>query len=32
MKIETGRGYIPLITLLGIWSISDINALTGLAV
>lgn len=32
MKIETGRGYIPLITLLGIWSISALNALPGLAV
>ena len=32
MKIETGRGSIPLITLLGIWSISALNALPGLAV
>lgn len=32
MKIETGRGCIPLITLLGIWSISALNALPGLAV
>ena len=32
MKIETGRGRIPLITLLGIWSISALNALPGLAV
>ena len=32
MKVETGRGYIPLITLLGIWSISALNALPGLAV
>lgn len=32
MKIETGRGTIPLITLLGIWSISALSALPGLAV
>ena len=32
MKVETGRGRIPLITLLGIWSISALNALPGLAV
>ena len=32
MKIETGQGSIPLITLLGIWSISALNALPGLAV
>ena len=32
MKIETGQGRIPLITLLGIWSISALNALPGLAV
>ena len=32
MKIETGRGSIPLITLLGLWSISALNALPGLAV
>ena len=32
MKIETGRGRIPLITLLAIWSISALNALPGLAV
>ena len=32
MKIETGQGTIPLITLLGIWSISALNALPGLAV
>ena len=30
MKIETGQGTIPLITLLGIWSISALNALPGL--
>ena len=32
MKIETGQGTKPLITLLGIWSISALNALPGLAV
>lgn len=32
MKIETGQGRIPLITLIGIWSISALNALPGLAV
>ena len=32
MKIETGQGKIPFITLLGIWSISALNALPGLAV
>lgn len=32
MRIETGRGTIPLITLIGIWSISALNALPGLAV
>ena len=32
MKIETGRGTIPLITLVGIWSISALSALPGLAV
>ena len=32
MKIETGWGRIPLITLLAIWSISALNALPGLAV
>lgn len=32
MKIQTGRGTIPLITLIGIWSISALNALPGLAV
>lgn len=32
MKIQTGRGTIPLIILIGIWSISALNALPGLAV
>ena len=32
MKIQTGRDTIPLITLIGIWSISALNALPGLAV
>lgn len=32
MKIETGQGTIPLITLVCIWSISALNALPGLAV
>lgn len=32
MKIQTGQGTIPLITLIGIWSISALNALPGLAV
>lgn len=32
MKIQTGRGTIPLIILVGIWSISALNALPGLAV
>ena len=33
MKIQTGEGTtIPLITLIGIWSISALNALPGLAV
>ena len=32
MEIQTGRGNIPLITLVGIWSISALNALPGLAV
>lgn len=32
MKIETGKGVVPLITLVGIWSISALNALPGLAV
>ena len=32
MRINTGQGSIPLITLIGIWSISALNALPGLAV
>ncbi|WP_293709737.1 MFS transporter [uncultured Parabacteroides sp.] len=32
MKVQTGQGTIPLITLIGIWSISALNALPGLAV
>ena len=32
MRIKTGQGPIPLITLIGIWSISALNALPGLAV
>ena len=32
MRIKTGQGTIPLITLIGIWSISALNALPGLAV
>lgn len=32
MEIKTGRGTIPLITVIGIWSISALNALPGLAV
>ena len=32
MKIQTGRGTIPLITLIAIWSISALTSLTGLAV
>ena len=32
MKIQTGQGTIPLITLIGIFSISALNALPGLAV
>ena len=32
MKINTGRGTIPLITLIGIWSISALTSLPGLAV
>lgn len=32
MKIKTGDGTIPLIILIGIWSISALNALPGLAV
>lgn len=32
MKIQTGKGYIPLITLIAIWSISALTSLPGLAV
>ena len=32
MKIKTGQGYLPLQTLLAIWSISAITSLPGLAV
>ena len=32
MKVQTGQGTIPLITLIGIFSISALNALPGLAV
>ena len=32
MKIQTGQGYISLITLLAIWSISAITSLPGLAI
>lgn len=32
MKIQTGRGTIPLITLVAIWSISALTSLPGLAV
>ena len=32
MKVQTGQGTIPLITLVGIFSISALNALPGLAV
>ena len=32
MKIHTGRGTIPLITLIAIWSISALTSLPGLAV
>lgn len=32
MKINTGRGTIPLITLIGIWSISALTSLPGLAI
>ena len=31
MKIQTGRGTIPLITLIAIWSISALTSLPGLA-
>ena len=32
MKINTGQGTIPLITLIGIWSVSALTSLQGLAV
>lgn len=32
MQVNTGRGTIPLITLIGIWSISALTSLPGLAV
>lgn len=32
MRIQTGQGTIALITLVGIWSISALNALPGLAI
>lgn len=32
MKINTGQGTIPLITLIGIWSVSTLTSLPGLAV
>lgn len=32
MKINTGRGTIPLMTLIGIWSVSALTSLPGLAV
>ena len=32
MKIKTGQGTMPLVILLGIWSISALNAIPGLAV
>lgn len=32
MKIDTGQGTIPLITLIGIWSVSALTSLPGLAV
>ena len=32
MRIQTGRGTIPLITLIAIWSISALTSLPGLAV
>ena len=32
MQIQTGKGMISLITLMGIWSISALNALPGLAI
>lgn len=32
MKINTGQGTVPLITLIGIWSVSALTSLPGLAV
>ena len=32
MRVQTGRGTIPLLTLLGIWSISALTSLPGLGV
>ena len=32
MKIETGKGYITLWALVGVWSISALTSLPGLAV
>lgn len=32
MKINTGQGTIPLITLIGVWSVSALTSLPGLAV
>ena len=32
MKIKTGKGYISLVALLGIWSVSALTSLPGLAV
>lgn len=32
MRIETGKGEIPFLTLLGIWSVSALTSLPGLAV
>ena len=32
MKIETGKGTIPLVVLLAVWSVSAISSLPGLAV
>ena len=31
MKINTGQGTIPLITLIGIWSVSALTSLPGFA-
>lgn len=32
VKVKTGRGFIPLVTLMGIWSISALTSLPGLAI